>query len=126
MKELLEKVNEFNKVFKVGDAPNEPSLISKEEYDLRFELMREENTEYSIACEDKSIIDIADALGDQLYILLGTINRHGLQDKIVDVFNEIHDSNMSKLQNGKVKKRSDGKILKGKNYFKPDLKKVLS
>ena len=125
MKKQLDKVNEFNTVFDVGVAPDKPTLLSKEEYDLRFELMREENTEYSIACEDKDIVEVADALGDQLYILCGTILRHGMQDVIEDVLSEIHRSNMSKLDNGKVKKRSDGKILKGKNYFKPNLKPIV-
>lgn len=125
MKKQLDKVNEFNTVFEVGPAADQPTLLSKEEYDLRFELMREENTEYSIACEDQDLTEVADALGDQLYILCGTILRHGMHDIIEDVFDEIHRSNMSKLDNGKVKKRSDGKILKGKGYFKPNLKQFL-
>jgi predicted HAD superfamily Cof-like phosphohydrolase len=66
------------------------------------------------------------ALGDQLYILCGTILKHGLQHKIDDVFNEIQRSNMSKLDlNGQPIFREDGKVLKGQNYFKPNLKKIL-
>ena len=81
--------------------------------------------EYKNACQQGNLIEVADALGDQLYILLGTILRHGMQDIIEDVFNEIHDSNMSKLgEDGKPVIREDGKILKGKNYFRPDLKKI--
>lgn len=122
MKEQLDKVNEFNTVFDVGAAPDKPTLLSKEEYDLRFELMREENTEYNIACEDKDIVEVADALGDQFYILCGTILRHGMQDIIEDVFSRIHKSNMSKLgDNGKPIKRHDGKITKSKNYLPPKL-----
>jgi predicted HAD superfamily Cof-like phosphohydrolase len=69
---------------------------------------------------------IADALGDKLYILCGTILAHGLQDKIAEVFNEIHRSNMSKLDdNGKPVYREDGKILKSNNYFLPAIKKIL-
>ena len=69
---------------------------------------------------------IADALGDQLYILLGTIVKHGMQHVIVDVFNEIHRSNMSKLgPDGEPILREDGKILKGPGYFPPDIDSVL-
>jgi hypothetical protein len=84
--------------------------------------MREENEEYLEACKNNSLIEIADALGDQLYILCGTILKHGMQDVIQDVFDEIHRSNMSKLgPDGKPILREDGKILKGDGYFKPNL-----
>jgi predicted HAD superfamily Cof-like phosphohydrolase len=65
-------------------------------------------------------------LGDQLYILCGTILKHGLQDKIEEVFDEIQNSNMSKLDaEGKPIFREDGKILKGPNYFPPNIFKIL-
>ena len=68
----------------------------------------------------------ADALGDKLYILCGTIIEHNLQDKIEDIFNEIHRSNMSKLDsNGNPVFREDGKIIKGENYFPPNLKDLI-
>jgi len=71
-------------------------------------------------------VEIADALGDQLYILCGTLLRHGLQHKIEEVFMEIQRSNMSKLdRNGKPIYREDGKVLKSELYFKPDIEKVL-
>lgn len=117
---IIQKVQEFNKVFEIPYSI--VPVLRQEDKLLRFKLMQEENTEY---LEAETIEDIADALGDQLYILLGTILKHGLQDKIVDIFNEIHDSNMSKLEDGKPLHREDGKILKGKNYFKPNLKKIL-
>ena len=88
--------------------------------------MQEENLEYLEAAENKDIVEVADALGDILYILCGTILTHGLQHKIVEVFNEIQRSNMSKLDiNGKPVFREDGKILKGPNYFKPNIKEIL-
>ena len=88
--------------------------------------MDEENSEYYFACQNKDIIEIADALGDQLYILCGTILKHGLQHKIDEVFNEIQRSNMSKLgSDGKPIFREDGKIEKGENYFKPNIKLIL-
>jgi predicted HAD superfamily Cof-like phosphohydrolase len=88
--------------------------------------MEEENTEYLEACKKGDIVEIADALGDQLYILCGTILKHGLQDKIEAVFEEIQWSNMSKLdKDGKPIFREDGKILKSDQYSKPNIKRIL-
>ena len=100
--------------------------ISKDRYQLRYDLMKEENEEYLQACEENDLTEIADALGDQLYILCGTILKHGLQHKIDEIFEEIQSSNMSKLdENGKPIFREDGKVMKGKNYFKPNIEKIL-
>ena len=89
--------------------------------------MKEENDEYLDACKEGDLVEIADALGDQLYILCGTILKHGLQHKIEEVFDEIQKSNMSKLDGkGNPIFREDGKILKGENYFKPNIKKILA
>jgi predicted HAD superfamily Cof-like phosphohydrolase len=121
----LEKVKNFHESFGIGNAES-PDFIDTKTYYLRYKLMQEENLEYFDACLDNDLIGIADALGDQLYILCGTILKHGLQHKIEEVFAEIHDSNMSKLdENGKPILREDGKILKGSNYFKPNIKKIL-
>ena len=126
MKDKLNAVNEFHKTFGIGEAPDKPVLLDEEEYVLRHNLMDEENSEYYFACQNKDIIEIADALGDQLYILCGTILKHGLQHKIDEVFNEIQRSNMSKLgSDGKPIFREDGKIEKGENYFKPNIKLIL-
>ena len=89
--------------------------------------MKEENEEYLQAAKDGDLTEIADAVGDMLYILCGTILKHGLQDKIADVFEEIQKSNMSKLdKNGKPIYREDGKVLKSELYFKPKIKEILS
>ena len=89
--------------------------------------MKEENDEYLDACEKGDMVEIADALGDMMYILCGTILSHGLQSKIEEIFEEIQRSNMSKLdENGKPIYREDGKILKSKKYFKPNISKILS
>jgi predicted HAD superfamily Cof-like phosphohydrolase len=94
---------------------------------LRYELMREENEEYFEAVQNHDLTEIADALGDMLYILCGTIIEHGLQHKIEEVFDEIQRSNMSKLgADGKPIYREDGKVMKGPNYFKPDFSKILN
>src|SRR5690606_15133202 len=94
---------------------------------LRYELMHEENQEYLEAANADDLVEVADALGDMLYILCGTIIEHGLQHKIEEVFDEIQRSNMSKLgDDGEPIYREDGKVLKGPNYFKPDILKILN
>ena len=125
MKKQIEQVKEFNKVFGI-EHNNTPSLISKEEWRLRDDLMEEELNEYCDACVYGNLTEVADALGDMLYILCGTILAHGMQDKITEVFDEIHRSNMSKIEDGVVLRREDGKVLKGKNYFKPNIKQILN
>ena len=88
--------------------------------------MKEENEEYLEASNSGNLIEVADALGDMLYILCGTILEHGMQHKIEEVFEEIQRSNMSKLdENGEPVYREDGKVLKGNNYFKPEIGKIL-
>ncbi len=88
--------------------------------------MAEENDEYLEACKNADLTEIADALGDKLYILCGTIVSHGLQHKIEEVFNEIHRSNLSKLdENDQPLYREDGKIMKSNRYFKPNIRTIL-
>ncbi len=123
--EKIKSVEEFHDIFKIGNA-SEMNLISEKDYTLRYNLIKEENEEYLDACKNGDMIEIADALGDQLYILFGTILKHGLQHKIEEVYDEIHRSNMSKLdENGQPIFREDGKILKSTLYFKPEIKKIL-
>ena len=125
MKHQIDSVAEFHKVFDNTDKDS-PGLINPDTYQLRYNLMLEEVDEYYQACYDNDLPGIADALGDQLYILCGTILKHGLQHKIEEVFNEIHASNMSKLgEDGKPIYREDGKVLKGPGYFKPNITAVL-
>jgi predicted HAD superfamily Cof-like phosphohydrolase len=125
MKKYINMVAEFHTAFNMPD-PQDYKQLTQAEYELRHRLLDEENREYLEACDADDLVGIADALGDQLYIIYGTILKHGLQDRIEEVFKEIHRSNMSKLdENGKPILREDGKILKGKNYFKPNIKKVL-
>ncbi|GET46424.1 nucleoside triphosphate pyrophosphohydrolase family protein [Capnocytophaga felis] len=126
MQNKLKSVAEFHKAFGLGMS-QEPTINLKEETtNLRFRLMAEENEEYLEAVKSKNMVEVADALGDMLYILCGTIIEHGMQHKIEEVFNEIHRSNMSKLdENGKPIYREDGKVMKGANYFPPDIAKIL-
>ena len=125
MQDKLKSVAEFHDVFKIGNA-QELTLLDEKNFTLRYNLIKEENEEYLEACKNKDLVEIADALGDQLYILCGTILKHGLQHKIEEVFNEIHRSNMSKLdESGNPIYREDGKVMKSDRYFRPDIKKIL-
>ncbi|HQV00151.1 MAG: nucleoside triphosphate pyrophosphohydrolase family protein [Bacteroidia bacterium] len=123
----INKVKQFHEVFGLPSNETPTAHVDEKIYTLRYNLMKEENEEYLEAAQQGDLTQIADALGDKLYILCGTIIAHGLQHKIAEVFNEIHRSNMSKLDaNGKPVYRSDGKILKGENYFLPDIDSVLN
>lgn len=119
----LEKVREFHERF-LHPVSEEPTTSVNEI--LRYKLMSEENLEYLEAATNKDLVGIADALGDQLYILCGTILAHGMQNIITEVFDEIHDSNMTKLgTEGIPVFREDGKIIKGPLYREPDIKQFL-
>ena len=125
MKKQLNAVQRFHEAF--GQINGlKPQLLKVEEFELRHKLMAEENDEYLDACDNADIVGIADALGDKMYILCGTILKHGMQHIIEDIFDEIQASNMSKLgEDGQPLLREDGKILKGPHYFKPDINKFL-
>lgn len=124
--QLVSHVRDFHDAFGISNADKATAELSQKDYELRYRLMKEENEEYLEACKDGDLVEIADALGDQLYILCGTLLKHGLEGKIEEVFEEIQRSNMSKLdENGKPIYREDGKVLKSNLYFKPDIAKVL-
>ena len=126
IKKPIEAVTKFHESYGLGIEHTPKANLPKNISELRFNLMKEENEEYLQATRDEDLIEIGDALGDMLYILCGTIIAHGFQDKIESVFDEIQRSNMSKLgADGKPIYRKDGKVMKGPNYFKPDLKKIL-
>ena len=126
MKKSLAAVQEFHEAFGLGVNQQPTTDLGAEKIQLRYELMKEENEEYLEAAKNGDLVEVADALGDMLYILCGTIVEHGLQHKISEVFDEIQRSNMSKLgENGKPIYREDGKVLKGPNYSQPNLEKIL-
>lgn len=126
MKDKIEAVKDFHRSFKLGYRETPKADLGLEKNLLRYKLMREENEEYLDAASNGDLVEVADALGDILYILCGTIIEHGLQHKIEEVFDEIQRSNMSKLGiDGEPIYREDGKVLKGPNYFKPDIKQIL-
>ena len=119
-------VDDVNAVLDIPAADGPVTAISPEEARLRHRLMAEENDEYLAAAEQGDLVEVADALGDQLYILCGTLLRHGLGEVIGEVFLEIQRSNMSKLgTDGRPVRRDDGKVLKGPHWSPPDLAPIL-
>jgi predicted HAD superfamily Cof-like phosphohydrolase len=125
MQKQIQAVSEFHEKFQQEQGIT-PRLLEAPDYLLRYNLMKKEKGEYLDACLSEDLVEIADALGDELYILCGTILKHGMQHIIEKVFDEIQASNMSKLgEDGQPILREDGKILKGPNYFKPDIKTII-
>jgi predicted HAD superfamily Cof-like phosphohydrolase len=103
-----------------------PTLLPKTVTDLRISLSQEELNEYAQACEDGDLVEIADALTDRLYVLLGDFLAHGMGDLLEPLFDEVQRSNMSKLdKDGNVLYRADGKILKSDLFTKPSLEPIV-
>lgn len=126
MKKQLNHVEKFHDTFGIPNEYAPKATITNDLIDLRFKLMAEENDEYLEAAKNGDMVEVADALGDMMYILCGTILSHGMQHKIEEIFEEIQRSNMSKLgEDGKPIYREDGKVLKGPNYFKPNIAKII-
>ncbi len=126
MKKQISHVHTFHEAFGITNEQHPIGDITDKTYELRHRLMHEENEEYLEAARRGDMVEIADALGDMLYILCGTILSHGMQDVIEEVFDEIQRSNMSKLdKDGNPIYREDGKVLKSDQYFRPDIKTIL-
>jgi predicted HAD superfamily Cof-like phosphohydrolase len=98
-------------------APVTPTLLIKETYHLRMDLLEEELDELNHAMITDDLVEISDALGDLLYVLLGTAVSYGID--LEPVFEEIHRSNLSKFIDGT--RREDGKWLKGPSFTPPNL-----
>jgi predicted HAD superfamily Cof-like phosphohydrolase len=126
MKKQLQQLWQFQRAYN-STHNTKPTLLTQDESELRYRLGKEELDEYLDACTNNDLIEVADALADQLYILLGTMVAHGMVDVIEDIFDEVHRSNMSKLgEDGTPIYREDGKILKGPNFSKPNISKYLT
>ncbi|MFZ8865772.1 MAG: hypothetical protein ACO2YT_02165 [Schleiferiaceae bacterium] len=127
MQEQIAAVTKFHEVYRIPFAVQPTTDVDPQLIALRHRLMAEENEEYLEAALAGNLVEVADALGDMLYILCGTMITHGMQDKIEDVFREIQRSNLSKLgADGQPIYREDGKVMKGPNYFKPDIAAILA
>ena len=119
----FEKVGIFMKTFG-QEVKTKAELSNNKINELRISLINEELEELKKAIEDNDILEVADALTDILYVAYGAGHAFGIDlDKC---FNEVQESNMSKLDsNGKPIYNESGKVMKGPNYFKPDLSKFL-
>jgi len=119
----FDRVVDFMKTFG-QEVKTSPEFPTYENQILRRDLIIEELTELQEAVDANDIVEVADALTDLLYVIYGAGAAFGID--LDACFKEVHSSNMSKLMpDGTVLRREDGKVLKGPNYFAPDLKKVL-
>lgn len=119
----FEKVKRFHQAFNlpVKDTAGFPD---EDERNLRIKLLAEEFKEYRDAEEDDDFVEVCDALGDMLYIIYGTCLSYGIP--IDNIFDEIHRSNMTKLdENGKAIYREDGKVVKSHLFTPPNIKAIL-
>jgi predicted HAD superfamily Cof-like phosphohydrolase len=125
MNKQIDHVKKFHEVYEAPVLEN-AGIPSADRCELRHKLMAEELKEFKEAYENNDLIEVADALTDLAYVLFGSVLEFGLQDKFEALFEEVQRSNMSKLdENGRPIKREDGKILKGPNFFLPDLKGII-
>ncbi len=117
------KVKIFMKTF-CQEVKTKPSFSNDKINSLRYDLIKEELDELKVAMENKDLLEVADALTDILYVTYGAGHAFGIDlDKC---FDEVQRSNMSKLgSDGKPIYSESGKVMKGPNYFKPDLNKFL-
>jgi len=118
------KVGIFMKTFG-QEVKNKPAFSTDKINKLRLDLIKEELSELTDAMRNKDLLEVADALTDILYVTYGAGHAFGIDlDKC---FDEVQNSNMSKLdENGKPIYNDNGKVMKGPNYFKPDLSKFIN
>ena len=120
----FQKVKTFMETFG-QDVKSKPSFSSEKINDLRYNLIKEELNELKQAIDRKDLLEVADALTDILYVTYGAGHAFGIN--LDDCFNEVQNSNMSKLGiDGKPIYNEFGKVMKGPNYYKPDLSKFVS
>ena len=118
------KVGIFMKTFG-QEVKNKPSFSTDKINKLRLDLIKEELSELTEAMDNKDLLEVADALTDILYVTYGAGHAFGIDLDMC--FDEVQNSNMSKLdENGKPIYNQNGKVMKGPNYFKPDLSKFVN
>ena len=119
----FEKVKTFMETFG-QEVKSKPSFSSEKINDLRYNLIKEELDELKQAIDGKDLLEVADALTDILYVTYGAGHAFGIN--LDNCFNEVQNSNMSKLGNdGKPIYNDVGKVMKGPNYYKPNLSKFV-
>ena len=120
----FDKVGTFMKTFG-QEVKTKPSFSTDKINKLRLDLIKEELSELTEALKNKDLLEVADALTDILYVTYGAGHAFGIN--LDQCFDEVQNSNMSKLDNnGKPIYNEDGKVMKGPNYFKPDLSKFVN
>jgi predicted HAD superfamily Cof-like phosphohydrolase len=118
----FEKVGDFMEACD-QEILDEPQFPDKDTINLRLNLIQEELDELVYAHEDNDLVEVADALTDLLYVIYGAGHAYGID--LDSCFEEVHQSNMSKLVDGRAHKNEIGKVTKGPEYFPPDLAGVL-
>jgi predicted HAD superfamily Cof-like phosphohydrolase len=122
MSKFYHDVKDFHIAFgqRVGEKPELPDISERE---LRMSLLVEEYAEYLKAESENDIVEIADALADMIYIICGTAVSYGIPLDVI--YDEVHQSNMNKLVDGKVIRREDGKVKKPEGWQPPDIRKII-
>ena len=131
MRKELNNLIEFNEAFGI-EFPSSPLLVDAKTQELRVNLLLEELEEYRVANTKGDIVEVLDAIGDMLYIVLGTAVQHGMQNILEEAFRVIHSSNMSKLDEDRKPiingdkhydpRKPIGKVLKSDLYWSPTKK----
>jgi predicted HAD superfamily Cof-like phosphohydrolase len=126
MKTTLEQVREFHETYGLP-VENGPKIDDAKTNALRINLLAEELDELKEALAANDIVEVLDALTDLQYVLDGAYLSFGLHGVKTAAFDEVHRSNMSKLgEDGKpIRRPEDGKVMKGPNYFKPDISQFI-
>ena len=126
-KTTLEQVQEFHETYGLP-VEGAPDLSCEQTKELRINLLAEELDELKEALAENDIVEVLDALIDLQYVLDGAFLSFGLHSVKQAAFDEVHRSNMSKLgEDGKpIRRESDGKVMKGPNYFKPDIAQFIA
>lgn len=121
----IEQVKAFHTAFEVP-AHETPQIPDADRCQLRQRILQEEVDELLEAWKEGNIVEVADAITDCLYILFGTAHEFGIAHLLPRCFDEVHRSNMSKLDaDGKPLKRADGKVIKSENYTPPNLQSII-
>jgi len=129
MRKQLEQVQQFHEAFNMHIQGDHSERVAPSTIKLRKTLIAEEAKEVDeeLVNDEYNTSNLAKELADLCYVIFGTVITFGIKDEFEAIFDEVHNSNMSKLgEDGKPVYREDGKVLKGKNYFKADISRILN
>jgi predicted HAD superfamily Cof-like phosphohydrolase len=126
MEKQIKQLKEFHTAFELPQR-DVPTIIPIKEFECRMNLLLEEVEELTWAYEKDDMVEVVDAIVDCLYVLLGTALQFGITNVLEECFDEVHRSNMSKLDtNGKPIVNKSGKVMKGPNYSRPDIARIIN